>query len=181
MTETPRTPFTLDEIIGVVSDIARDTESRDRLRALKLLTSLNSSVAAIPPPLNDDEVVERITKLMKAAGPRLCRRAYRKAYPLKERVPAYDHEERDDIGEAVRKKVQKLRTLRQYNKMFPEVKKPTGGVPPGYPIGSGPEAQMEWVQSAATKILIERRRREIAIEAADIKATEKIPELEDDS
>ena len=47
--DAPRTPFTLDEIIAVVSDIARDPDSRDRLRALKLLTSLNSSVAAIPP------------------------------------------------------------------------------------------------------------------------------------
>jgi hypothetical protein len=172
--DTPRkaVPFTLDEIIGVVSDIARDTESRDRLRALKLLTSLNSSVAAIPPPLNDDEVVERIQRLMKGAGAKLCRKAYRQAYPLSQRAPVFDKAEQDELGIFVKSKIKALKTLKQYNRMFPETAK--GGVPPGYPSGAGPEAQMEWVQRAATKILIERRRKEIAEEAANVKAEEDL-------
>jgi hypothetical protein len=174
--DTPRkaVPFTLDEIIGVVSDIARDTESRDRLRALKLLTSLNSSVAAIPPPLNDEEVIDRLVRLMKGSGPKLCRKAYRKAYPLTDRTPMFDKEELEDLGPFIRQKVKSLKNLKQYNRMFPEVAKETGGVPSGYPIGAGPEAQMEWVQRAATKIFIERRRREIAAEAAAIKSEEAL-------
>ena len=60
--DAPRTvePLTLDDVIRAVTEIARDPESRDRLRALKLLTSLNQSVAAVPPPLTDEEVVERM-------------------------------------------------------------------------------------------------------------------------
>lgn len=172
--DTPRktVPFTLDEIIGVVSDIARDPDSRDRLRALKLLTSLNSSVAAIPAPLNDDEVVERMMRLMKGAGPKLCRKAYRKAYPLTDRTPIFDKEELEDLGVFIKSKIKGMKTLKQYNRMFPEVAK--GGVPPGYPSGAGPEAQMEWVQRAATKIFVERRRLEVAKEAAAVKSDEAI-------
>jgi hypothetical protein len=179
--DTPRSqPFTLDEIIGVVSDIARDPDSRDRLRALKLLTSLNSSVAAIPPPLTDDEVVERLSRLMKGAGAKLCRKAYRKTYPLSDRTPIFDKEELDDLGLFVKQKVKGLKTLKQYNRMFPEVVK--GGVPPGYPSGAGPEAQMEWVQRAATKIFVERRRKEVAAEAAAVKSEEAVSQsgYEDD-
>jgi hypothetical protein len=175
--DTPRQsqPFTLDEIIGVVSDIARDTESRDRLRALKLLTSLNSSVAAIPPPLNDDEVVERLSRLMKGAGPKLCRKAYRKTYPLSDRTPIFDKEELEDLGPFIKQKIKGLKTLRQYNKMFPEVAK--GGVPTGYPSGAGPEEQMLWLQRAATKIFIERRRKEVADEAAAVKSDENLTDV----
>jgi hypothetical protein len=60
--------------------------------------------------------------------------------------------------------------------MFPEVKKETGGLPPGYPQGAGPEAQMEWVQRAATKIFVERRRREVAAEAAAVKTEDAMDE-----
>ena len=172
MSDTPSTPFTLDEIIAVVSDIARDPESRDRLRALKLLTSLNSSVAAIPAPLTDDEVIERLMRLMKGAGAKLCRKAYRKAYPLTDRTPMFDQEELQDLGPFIKQKIKDLKTLKQYNRMFPEVAK--GGLPPGYPQGAGPEAQMEWVQRAATKIFVERRRKEVAAEQAAVKSEEAI-------
>ena len=165
-------PFTLDEIIEVVSDMARDTESRDRFRALKFLTSINSSVAAIPAPLDDNEVVERLMRLMKGSGPRLCRKAYRKAYLLTERTPIFDKDELVELGVFTKSKIKGLKTLKQYNRMFPEVAK--GGVPPGYPSGVGPEAQMEWVQRAATKIFVERRRLEVAQEAAAIKSEEAI-------
>ena len=170
--DAPRTPFTMDEIIVAVSDIARDTESKDRLRAMKLLMSFNTSTAAIPPPLNDDEIIERLSRLMKGAGAKLCRKAYRKTYPLSDRTPMFDKEELEDLGPFIREKVKGLKTLKQYNRMFPEVVK--GGVPPGYPSGAGPEAQMEWVQRAATKIFVERRRKEIAAEAAAVKSEEAI-------
>jgi hypothetical protein len=172
--DTPRkaVPFTLDEVIAIVSEIARDEADRDRFKALKMLTSLNQSVAAIPPPLSDDDVVDRLQRLMKGAGVRLCRKAYRNAYPLSQRSPVFDKDAQDELGIFVKGKVKALKTLKQYNRMFPETAK--GGVPPGYPSGAGPEAQMEWVQRAATKILIERRRKEIAEEAAHVKAEEAI-------
>jgi hypothetical protein len=170
--DTPRTPFTMDEIIAAVSDIARDTESKDRLRAMKLLMSFNTSTAAIPPPLTDDDVVERLSRLMKGAGAKLCRKAYRKTYPLTDRTPMFDQEELADLGPFIKQKIKNLKTLKQYNRMFPETAK--GGVPPGYPSGAGPEAQMEWVQRAATKIFVERRRREIAAEAAAVKSEEAL-------
>jgi hypothetical protein len=172
--DTPRkaVPFTLDEVIGIVSEIARDETDRDRFKALKMLTSLNQSVAAIPAPLTDDEIVERISRLMKGVGAKLCRKAYRKTYPLTDRTPIFDKEEIEDLGPFIKQKVKNLKTLKQYNRMFPEVAK--GGVPPGYPLGAGPEAQMEWVQRAATNIFIERRRKEIAADAAAVKSEEAI-------
>jgi hypothetical protein len=162
----------MDEIIAAVSDIARDTESKDRLRAMKLLMSFNTSTAAIPPPLSDDEVVERLSRLMKGAGARLCRKAYRKTYPLSERTPTFDKQELEELGPFIKQKIKNLKTLKQYNRMFPETAK--GGVPPGYPSGAGPEAQMEWVQRAATKIFVERRRKEVAAEAAAVKSEEAV-------
>ena len=167
-----KSAFTLDEIIEIVSDIARNPDDRDRLRALKLLTTLNSSVAAIPPPLTDDDVVDRMVRLMKGAGAKLCRKAYRKAYPLSLRAPNFDPEEMKDLDIFTKGKIQHLKTLKQFNRMFPETVK--GGVPPGYPVGAGPEAQAEWVQRAATKIFIERRRREIAQEAEAVKTEDAL-------
>jgi hypothetical protein len=180
--DTPRkaVPFTLDEVLAIVSEIARDESDRDRFKALKMLTSLNSSVAAIPPPLSDDEVIERLSRLMKGAGAKLCRKAYRKTYPLSDRTPIFDKEELEDLGPFIKQKVKGLKTLKQYNRMFPEVVK--GGVPTGYPSGAGPEAQMEWVQRAATKIFVERRRREVAADAAAVKSEEAVSQsgYEDD-
>jgi hypothetical protein len=180
--DTPRkaVPFTLDEVLASVSEIARDESDRDRFKALKMLTSLNSSVAAIPPPLSDDEVIERLSRLMKGAGAKLCRKAYRKTYPLSDRTPIFDKEELEDLGPFIKQKVKGLKTLKQYNRMFPEVVK--GGVPTGYPSGAGPEAQMEWVQRAATKIFVERRRREVAADAAAVKSEEAVSQsgYEDD-
>jgi hypothetical protein len=173
--DTPRSSFTIEEIIAALSDISRDTESKDRLRAMKLLMSFNASTAAIPTPLNDDEVVERLSRLMKGAGAKLCRKAYRKTYPLSERTPIFDKEELEDLGPFIKQKIKGLKTLKQFNRMFPETVK--GGVPPGYPSGAGPEAQMEWVQRAATKIFVERRRREVAAEAASIKSEENLTDV----
>jgi hypothetical protein len=175
--DTPRlrTHLSFDEIVGMFSDIADDKEDPDRFKALKFLTTLNASVAAIPPPLNDDEVVERLSRLMKGAGAKLCRKAYRKTYPLTDRTPIFDQEELTDLGPFIKQKIKGLKTLKQYNRMFPEVVK--GGVPPGYPSGAGPEAQMEWVQRAATKIFVERRRKEIAAEAAAVKSEEALTDV----
>jgi len=50
--DTPRLRkhFTFDEIVGMFSDIADDKDDPDRFKALKFLTTLNASVAAIPAP-----------------------------------------------------------------------------------------------------------------------------------
>jgi hypothetical protein len=138
---------------------------------MKLLMSMNASVAAVPPPLTDDEVVERLARLMKSASAKLCRAAYRRAYPLRDRVPMYDQEEIADLGVFIKGKILGLKTLKQFNAMFPEVAKV--GSPQGFPTGGGAEAQMEWVQQAATKIFIERRRKQIAAEAARIRAEDR--------
>jgi hypothetical protein len=171
--DTPRKAvMTFDDIVHLLSDIAKDPEAKDRFQAMKFLANINASVAAIPPPLNDDEVIERLSRLMKGAGAKLCRKAYRKTYPLSDRTPIFDKEELEDLGPFIRQKVKGLKTLKQYNRMFPEVVK--GGVPPGYPSGAGPEAQMEWVQRAATKIFVERRRKEVAADAAAVKSEEAV-------
>jgi hypothetical protein len=162
----------MDEISAALSEMSRDEGCKDRLKAMKMLMSFSASVASIPPPLNDDEVIERLSRLMKGAGPKLCRKAYRKTYPLSDRTPMFDQEELTDLGPFIKQKIKGLKTLKQYNAMFPEVAK--GGCPPGYPAGGGPEAQMEWVQRAATKIFVERRRKEVAAEAAAVKSEEAI-------
>jgi hypothetical protein len=176
--ELRRAALSLDAVIGIVTEIAQDPESRDRLRALKLLTSLNSSSAAIPPPLTDEDVIARMRRLMKAAGSRLCLKAYRQAYPLVRRTPVFDKQEMEELGIFMRGKIEKLKSLKQLYRMFPEIKR--SGVPTTYPVGAGPEVQMEWIQKTATKILMERRRKEIAEEQARIKEEEDIDFEEDE-
>jgi hypothetical protein len=94
MAKQSAAPMTLDAIERTISALASDPESKDQLRALKILAGMRSGggVAGIPPPLSDDEVVERLARLLKGSGEKLGALAYVQAYkadppPLPEPPP----------------------------------------------------------------------------------------------
>ena len=68
---------TLDSIVQAISSIAEDSNSRDRLRALALLSRLHGSgPPTLPAPMTDEEMVQRLARLMRAAPDHLVRQAY---------------------------------------------------------------------------------------------------------
>ena len=150
-----KTTITFDEAMGLISDIARNGEGPDKFRALKVAMDQQSGGVALPPPMSAEEVVERLTRIMRASGKGNCQIAYRKAFVGT----------RTSIGDAMPdlaladitpfEKNALPRTLRQLYKQFPSIK-PRGGVPKGYPMRSGLETQTEWVQCKAVEIMRDR-------------------------
>ena len=163
----PRMSF--DEAMDEIADIARNGDGADKFRALKMVTERESSGATLPPPMSAEEIVERLTRLMRASGSGNCQIAFRKAFSGTRR----------NIGDAMPdlaladispfEKSALPRTLRQLYKQFPEIKR--SGYPAGYPRNKGLEAQMTWCQKKATEIL--RTREENLLNNLDPDATVK--------
>jgi hypothetical protein len=152
--------WTVDEITRAIGEIANDSDSKDRLRALGMLSRLNSGGATVPPPLTDIEIVERLTRLMLAAGEQNCRKAYHKAFggstnPERLVIP------KEEMEQEIEVEVRKISGLKTYYRMFPDIAPVRGGFPQGYPHSSGPEEQITWLRGKATKILRDRKRQEI--------------------
>ena len=161
MSETKVAPLTLDEIIELISDVARNGEGPDRFRALKHLTSLNSATAALPDPMPDVDLIDRLARLMKAVGTELTQKAYNRAFPnrgrsLAQAVPKFRQQDLLVDRNTLPK------SLKQLYKKFPEIKR--HGFPPGFPAGRGLAMQQEWCQDRAMKILVDRER--VRLEAA---------------
>ena len=159
MSDEKRTLPTLDEILAAVGEIARDDSDRDRFKALKMLAALNTGTVAIAPPASEKEMVDRLVRLMRSAGPRLCQEAYQAAYPLSKRKPVFDREE---VPQEVKDKVSKIFSLQHLYRIFPALRKP--GVPVGYPSSAGPEVKLEFVRRMATKAYMDREREKKAME-----------------
>ena len=155
MSETKKPVMAFEEAISLIADIARDGEGADKFRALKMVMAQESGGATLPPPLSPEEVVERLTRLMRAAGSGNCQIAYRKAFAgvrkgIGEMMPNLALA---DISPFEKNALPK--TLRQLYKQFPHIT-PKGGFPKGFPGGVGLEAQAEWVQCKAIEIMRDR-------------------------
>lgn len=154
-------PITMDEMIHSLSDIARDEENKDRFRAMKMLQGMNAGTNVLPAPLNDDETIERLVRLIRPAGITLVKLAYQKAFgnssriELPEFVPAYAEREIWD-------KVKHISTLNEFYAAFPEQK--TSKLPRGYPTKSSFEVKKNFIQKLAYKTLENRYRTSVAKE-----------------
>jgi hypothetical protein len=171
-----KSKMTFDEAMGEISLIARDGEGADKFRALKMVMSQEAGSAAIPDPLNDAEIIERLSRLIRAVGPTAAMLAYRKAFPKSKRpinhvspklletdVPPVD--------------ITKLpRNLRELYRMFPEIKKP--GIPVGFPRGSGIAVQKEWCQKAARRMLLDREQKKLDIISFEAAPPDQVSEDE---
>jgi hypothetical protein len=150
--------MTLDDIVAHVTEIAQDADAgADRFRALKMLSETEGSSIALPKVFNDQEMVDRLARLMKGAGIHCTQLAYARAFPSAKRSTAlggsrypYANARPELIKEA-----NKATSLKILIRNFPSLK--TGrGIPKGYPSGHSVEAKMKWCQGQALKMLIER-------------------------
>lgn len=73
--------MTIDEILEELSKIGREGEGADRFRALKALSGMSGAQIALPEPLSDDEIVDRLFRLLAGAGKTNADRAMKKAFP----------------------------------------------------------------------------------------------------
>ena len=173
---TEKNTITFDEAMELISDIARNGEGPDKFRALKVAMSQQSGGITLPDPMSADEVVERLSRLMRGVGPANSQWAYRKAFPAskKEVFEAKVMVRGSDLTADDIKKLPK--SLKQLYKMFPDTKR--SGQPPGYPKLDGLEAQVSWCQNKALEIL--RTRKQALIDNVAIDAARKLPKPSSD-
>ncbi len=140
--------------MGLITDIALHGDGADRFRALKLLQTQKQQDAILPEPLTHDEIVERMTRLMRGTGRLLARRAYMKAFPNRVSVAnAFAITDSKDLVGIDPRKLPK--SLKQLYRKYPEIKQ--AGFPKGYPLNKGPEVRMAWCKKTAIQIELDRK------------------------
>lgn len=149
-------PRTIDEITQEIERIAfdPDAEGPAKLRALRLLQQDQGGVAiSLPPPLTEEQMINRLGRVMKGCGTAICQRAYARTFPKAgTRIDAQVLFALSDVPEALRAQVSKIKTLWQLNQRFPNEKIP--GVPKGYPMSAGALAKEAFVQRLAMERLL---------------------------
>jgi len=159
--ENPAKP-TPQEIEALIAEMARNGEGADQRWALNILRREQEAETVIPPPLQDHEVIEYLIRVMRPSGPEPCMIAFRRCWPhkgmdgIKKRPVISDR----DISPEQMLAVEKITTLKQFYKAFPEIK-PRGGVPKGYPSGRGLVEKRDWCRRAAALILADREQNQI--------------------
>ena len=147
---------TMDEIMADIAEISADPDDRDRFKALKMLASEQASSITLPSPLTDQDVTERLSRLMRPAGTDRCKIAYKMAFPksqktIEDSVKLY----MDDLDESDQEKLKRVSNIKGLYRLFPELKKP--GLPTGFPAGGSLATKAEWCKRAASRILLERK------------------------
>jgi hypothetical protein len=150
--------LSMDDILAGLSDLAENGDGGQRVQAYRMLTSMNQTQASLPDPKPDIDMIARLSRLMKAAGHNLSQLAYKHAFPFS-KGNAYDAPKITETQANLKLDYTKLpKTLRQYYKMFPEVKH--RGTPKGWPGRRGPEVQVEWLRQKSVQILVDRAQKE---------------------
>jgi hypothetical protein len=159
--------LTFDEAERLIAEIARTDGHKNQMRALAMVMAKDEGQDAIPAPLTDAEVIERLARLIRAAGPTASQLAYRRAFPASKRPINHAAPKVTETDIAPVDKSSLPRTLRDLYRMFPEIRRP--GVPKGYPAKAGFLAKKEWCQAEAMKMILDREQAKmdmVAIEAA---------------
>lgn len=146
----------LDEVLYIISDIARNGEGADRFRAIKVIKDLvqETGTSGLPDPMSDDETFERMGRLMKALGPTGSQMAYRRAFPHAKRP--LNQSAPKVLPTDINIDASTLpNNLKQLYRMFPEIK-PRGGFPSGYPLKKGLAVQKKWCQDKARQIILDK-------------------------
>lgn len=164
-----KTTISIDEVDGIIDDIAKNGDGAQQMRALQMVRAREQATLTLPDPFTDAETIDRLSRLIKATGPTCAMLAYRKAFPRAQRPLNHSAPKvtEDDIGGIDRAALPK--TLRALYKMFPEIKRP--GTPKGYPSRAGLAVQSEWVKKMATRMILDREQSKL-----DMIATEAAPQ-----
>lgn len=155
MTDTkPR--MTVDELVGIAEDIARNGEGAERFRAIKMLKEDNTTQSAIAEPLTLDEMMERVARIMKGVGILNTQLCYKMAFPS----TRYGIEQSktdfldDELPRELKEKASKIYSLKGFYRVFPQAKQP--GIPRGFPVHGGMGAQREWLRREALRLYKEQ-------------------------
>ena len=150
--------MSMDEIMAEMNRIAQDPGNRDQFKALKALAADENGGVILPPPLSDGEMIEMLKRVMRTCGMEASRIAYRRAFRRTDStIETAPQTIIGDIPDHLKEKIKKIRTMKSFNKMFPELKQ--GGVPKGYPSRRGPEVKTAFLQKLAARILMDREQR----------------------
>lgn len=152
--------MTFEEARERISEFARNGEGPDQFRALKMVMGLEGSGTGLPDPLTDHDVLDRLARLIRAVGPTGSQIAYRRAFPNTKRTIDASAPKITEADAAPIDKTKLPKNLRELYRMFPEIKKP--GIPVGFPIRSGLEAQKKWCNDAAVRMILDREQAKIA-------------------
>lgn len=153
--------LSMEDIIDAMSEIANDPDDRDRFKALKALSGMNSGTVVLPPPMTTEERIERLARLMKALSRDQVKMAYRHAWPqVKDEVTGPVLGRLDDaLTPEESRFCNKVTTVKLLYKRFPELKK--DGQPRGYPKDQGAAAVADFCRKEARLALIHRKRADL--------------------
>ena len=150
-------PRTMDDVMAEIESIAFSVEGgADKMRALKILKDQQEASVFLPEPLGNVEKMQRLARLMRAAGSEFTREAWKYAFPT---IRVYIDEimkiDEVDLEREDHDLVARVHGLRSLYRLFPELKR--SGYPSGFPAGRGKAVQKLWCQQQAIKALRDRR------------------------
>lgn len=174
--ERPRKIWTFDDLMAGISDMAENGTGAQKAAAYRMLMSAHGGTTQpiMGEPLLEKDLMERLSRLMKASGKTVCQVAFGRAFPLAkghlDDVPTYE------IDHIDYKNVKLPMTLKQLYRQFPEVKRP--GFPPGYPQSRGLAMKTAWCQQKAKEIIRDRKQKaeEVGRQAEEEKNRPDAPE-----
>jgi hypothetical protein len=103
--------------------------------------------------MDEREIIERLSRLMKAVGADLTQLSYRKAFPRLEKnvalsAPKVDE---DTMPQWALDQAHACISLKKLYKQYPTIKR--SGFPSGYPRGKSLAVQTDWCRRKALQIL----------------------------
>ena len=136
--------LSVEEIVDEIHELARNGEGAAQRWALQQLSAGNASLT-IPPPMTDDEVIDRLSRLNRGAGFELAKRGFSRAYPAGSPV---------SWTMARQKGVDYLpTTLKELYALFPDAPMdPLTGAPPGYPETTIKLVKKRWIAEYADEL-----------------------------
>jgi hypothetical protein len=153
--ERPRR--TVDEIAAELERIAFEGgEDAARLRALKLLRDDRGGATGfvLDPPLSEAEIIDRLARLLKPAGPALVQVAWQRAFPRhKQSVDHVPTLTTNQLPQHIRDEAAKILSLRHLYRTYPALKRP--GMPSTYPQRRSAAVQRAWCVRQAEKYLLD--------------------------
>ena len=157
------------EILEGIHELARSGEGADRRWALRILTEGQTTAITLPDPMDDDEVITRMSMMMKGAGARLTQISYRRAFPnVRVGTMLGGDLPYDEATDEMRRIAARITSLKLLNKKFPEAN--VGHVPKGFPTGRSLAVKADWCREQALKLLVERERKERQSATKEIEA-----------
>lgn len=147
----------MEEVLADIDAISSDPEHRDQFKALKMLASTQSSSVVLNPPMGESEILDRLSRVMKPAGPNRCQLAFARAFPRsKQSVGTTPELTIQNLSEESIAIIGKVFNLKSLYREFPAIKR--HGMPSGFPAGKGTEAKLQWCKREAEKMLLVREK-----------------------